>query len=227
MPPVTRPVSDESTDPVIETQVFWVKHRMEILIALLVVLAALLGYGGYRLYLAKRDAAAADLLAEAKGVGDYQKVFAQYPEAPAAATAYLRLAEAQKKEGKFAEANATLQTFIRDYPKRDDLVAIAKSAMAGNLESLGKKDEALEMYKRVAAEHPRSFTAPLAMLAEIPLLKQKDQIDDARRVCETILTQYRESFASMGAQSYLRTLKAKATPAPAASPAPAATPPAP
>ncbi len=216
MPPVTRPVSDESIDPVIETQVFWVKHRMEILIGLLVVLVALAAYGGYRLYTAKRDASAADLLADAKGPTDFQKVYSQYPEAPAAATACLRLADAQKKGGKFAESNTTLQTFLHNYPKHE-LASTAKSAMAGNLESLGKNDEALEMYKRVASENPRSFNAPLALLAEVPILKQKGQVDEARRVCETVLTQYRDSYAAMEAQQYLRTLKSNTTPAPAAS----------
>ncbi len=217
MPSETRPLSDQSTDPILETQVFWVKYRMEILIGLLVVLVALAAYGGYKLYTARRDAAAADLLADAKGPADFQKVFAEYPEAPAAATACLRLADAQKKDGKFADSNATLQTFVRNYPKHE-LVATAKSAIAGNLESLGKSDEALEMYKRVAAENPRSFNAPLALLAEVPLLKQKGQIEEARRVCETVLTQYRDSYASMEAQQYLRTLKPKPTAGPAASP---------
>ena len=223
MPPVTRPVSDESIDPVIETQVFWVKHRMEILMALIAVLIALAGYGGYRLYTAKRDASAVDLLANAKGASDFQKVFSDYPDAAAAATAYLRLADAQKKDGKFADANATLQNFIRKFPQHE-LVATAKSAMAGNLESLGKNDEALEMYKRVAAEHPRSFSAPLALLEEVPILKQKGQIDEARRVCETVLTQYRESYASTEASRYLRTLKPKATPAPVTTGAPSVSP---
>ena len=215
MPPVTRPVSDVS-DAVVETQIFWVKYRTEILIGLLVVLVALAGYGGYKLYTARRDAAAADLLADAKGPADFQKILAQYPEAPAAATACLRLADAQKKDGKFAESNATLQTFVRNYPKHE-LVATAKSAIAGNLESLGKTDEALEMYKRVAAENPRSFNAPLALLGEVPILKQKGQIDEARRVCETVLTQYRDSYASMEAQQYLRALKPKIAAEPAVS----------
>ncbi|MGZ5024223.1 MAG: tetratricopeptide repeat protein, partial [Chthoniobacterales bacterium] len=113
--------------------------------------------------------------------------------------------------------------FVRSYPKHD-LVATAKSAMAGNLESLGKKDEALEIYKRIAAENPRSFNAPLALLAEVPLLKQKGQIDEARRVCETVLTQYRDSYASSDAQRYLGTLKPTVAPAPVSTAAPVASP---
>ena len=36
----------------------------------------------------------------------------RYPNSPAAADAYLLLAEAQRSEKKFAEANTTLQAFI-------------------------------------------------------------------------------------------------------------------
>ena len=60
--------------------------------------------------------------------------------------------------------------------------------VAANLESLGKNDEALSTYQRLATEYPQSFNAPLALLAEVPFLKAKDRIDDARRVCETIMS---------------------------------------
>ena len=90
--------------------------------------------------------------------------------------------------------------------------------MAANLESMGKPDEALEMYRSVAAEYPRSYTAPMALLAQVPIFKQKGQMDEARRVCETVLTQYRESFAATEATGYLRTLKPATTPAPVSLP---------
>ena len=64
-------------------------------------------------------------------------------------------------------------------------------AMAANLESLGKYDEALTTYQRLAAGDPHGFNAPIALLSEVHLLKEKNQIDEARRVCETILTQCR------------------------------------
>ena len=68
--------------------------------------------------------------------------------------------------------------------------------MAANLESLGKKDEALSTYQRLATEYPQSFNAPLALLAQVPLLKAKNQIDEARRACETIMSQYRDSIVA-------------------------------
>ncbi|MDQ6626599.1 MAG: hypothetical protein M3Y69_10775, partial [Verrucomicrobiota bacterium] len=63
--------------------------------------------------------------------------------------------------------------------------------------------------------------APLALLSEAQLLRRTGKNDDARRVCETILTQYRESFASAEASNLLRRLK-PAVPAEPAAAAPTA-----
>lgn len=181
------------------------------------VLVALAIYGGYRLYSARRDDAAAALLAAAKGPTDFQKVLADYPGSAAAPSAALLLAQSQRQEKKFAEANTTLEGFLKRNPKHE-LVTTAMMAMAANLESLGKPDDALLMDRRIAAEHPRDFNAPLALLAQVHILKEKGQIEEARRVCETVLTQYRDSYASQEASQYLLNLK-PATPAPAVTPA--------
>lgn len=201
-----------SPDPLLETQVFWTQYKTSIILGLILALCLLAGIGGYRLYTAQRDSAAAALFASAKTPAEYQKVIADYPASGAAASASLLLAESQRKDQKFADANATLQAFITRDPKHE-LVGTARMAMAANLESLGKPEDALTLYRRVAAEGPRNFTAPLAMLAQVPLLQQKGQIEEARRVCETVLTQYRESYAAQEASVLLRTLKPKAAPA--------------
>lgn len=212
-----------SPDPLLETQVFWGHYKTPILLGLLIALCLLAGWGGYRLYTARQDAAAAALLASAKGAADFQKVIADYPSSAASASASLLLAEQQRKEQKFAEANSTLQAFTKASPKHE-FATTAKMAIAGNLESLGKPEEALIMYRRIAAENPRDFNAPLALLAEVHLLKQAGQVEEARRVCETVLTQYRESYAAQEAQRYLRTLKPTT---PSAGSAPVASPVAP
>jgi TolA-binding protein len=130
----------------------------------------------------------------------------------------------QRKESKFAEANTTLQSFIDRHPKHQ-LVTTAQMAIAANFDSLGRPDDALETYRRIAADHAQSFNAPMAMISQVPLLKAKGQIDDARRVCETVMTQYRDSFAAQEAQRYLKTLKpATNAAAPPAAPSPAAAP---
>ena len=92
--------------------------------------------------------------------------------------------------------------------------------VAANLESLGKNDEALSTYQRLATEYPQSFNAPLALLAQVPFLKAKDRIDEARRICETVMTQYRDSIVSNEAMRELMSLPRPAAP-PVTTPTPA------
>src|ERR1700730_3139955 len=130
-----------SHDAAIEAQVFWLRFKNEIATALIIVLLGIAGFAGYRLYTHSRDSAAAALLGSAKSPLDYQQVIARYPNTPAGASAYLLLAEAQRNEKKFAEANATLQAFVNKNPDHE-LVPTAQMAIAANLESMGKSDEA-------------------------------------------------------------------------------------
>jgi tetratricopeptide (TPR) repeat protein len=218
------PISSFS-DAALEGEVFWDRYKMAIMAALVIALLAAAGYGGYRLYSERRANAAAGLLASAKTAPEFQKVIAEYPSAPAGASAYLLLADAQKAEKKYSEAITTLQSFLNKHPKHE-LAGTARMAMAGNLEALGKMDEALTAYQRLATSEPRAFTAPAALFSQIRLLKEKNQIEEARRVCEAIMTQYRESRFAAEATYQLRLLKAKNEP-PAASPPPMAVSPAP
>ncbi len=202
-----------------ETRVFWERFKKEIIAVLVVALLAVIGFTGYRFYSDRRTASASASLANAKTVSEYQQVIASYPNTQAAANAYLLLAEAQRGEKKFAEANTTLQTFIAKFPQHE-FVSTARMAMAANLESMGKSDEALAGYQQVASMYPNSYIAPLALLAQVYILKAKNKPDDARRICETVLTQYRTSFWSGEAMQELRLMKPGSTPVPAAKPAP-------
>jgi TolA-binding protein len=195
-----------SRDAAIEARVFWIKFRKELVVLLLLALLGMAGFAGYRFYSDRRDTTAASLLAGAKSASDYERVIAQFSNTPAAASAYLLLAEAQRKEKKFAEANTTLQTFINKYPKHE-LVATAQMAMTANLESMGRSDQALAMYQQIAASFPKSYVAPFALLAQVELLKTKGRIDEARRICEAIMTNYRESILAGEANRQLRSLK--------------------
>ena len=222
-----------SYDAALETRVFWERFKTEITAALIIVVLAIVGFGAYRFYSDRRAAAASALLASAKSADAYQQVIADYPNTPAAADAYLLLAEAQRKEKKFTEANTTLQVFIDKNPNHE-LVSTAKMAMAANLESMGKNDEALSMYQQIASTYPNSFNAPLALLSQVYLLKSRNQTEEARRVCETILTRHRESFWAGEAAQELRLLKPSASSEPAPTStippflaAPSATPPKP
>jgi tetratricopeptide (TPR) repeat protein len=179
-----------SRDAAVEARVFWLRFQKEIAGLLIVFLLAIVAWTGYRFYAEKRDSTAAAALANAKNPEAYQAVIARYPNTPAAGSAYLLLAEAQRQQKKFVDANATLQRFINTNPKHE-FVPSAYLAMAANLESLGKVDEALAMYQRVAANYPDNYAAPFAMISQVTVLKTQKRIDEARRLCETILTRYR------------------------------------
>lgn len=227
------PISSFS-DAALEGEVFWDRYKTKVMAILVIALLAVAGFGGYRFYSERRANAAAGVLASAKTSAEYQKVISEYPSTPAGASAYLLVADAQKGEKKFSEAISTLQSFLNKHPKHE-LAGTARLAMAGNLEALGKLDEALTSYQRLAASEPGAYTAPVALYSQIRLLREKNQIEEARRVCETIMTQYRESRFAAEAGYLLRVLKVKneppaagppttvAPPAPAVSPAPPAT----
>jgi hypothetical protein len=80
-------------------------------------------------------------------------------------------------------------------------------ATAANLESLGKQDDALAMYQVIGSLNAGSFNAPQALLAQAQILEAKNRVEEARRVCETIMTKYRDSYAALEAARVLRTLK--------------------
>jgi predicted negative regulator of RcsB-dependent stress response len=179
-----------STDAAVKARVFWLRFQKEIAAALVILILAIVGFAGYRFYTYRRNSTAAELLGNVKTPQDYQEVINRYPGTPAGASAYLLLAERQRNEKKFAEANATLQMFVDKNPEHD-FVPTARLAMAANLESMDKDDEALSIYQRVANKYPNTYNGPLALISQLPLLKAKNRTEDARKVCEEILTKYR------------------------------------
>jgi len=179
-----------TTEASVETQVFWLRFQKEIAAALIVLILAMIGYAGYRIYINRRDANAAEMLGGAQTPQEFQEVIARYSGTPAGASANLLLAEKLQNEKKFTESNSALQNFIDRNPEHE-FAPTAQLMRASNLEAMGKDDEALAVYQQVAAKYPNTFSAPLAMISEVPLLKAKNRIEDARRVCEDILTKYR------------------------------------
>ena len=206
-----------SRDVALETRFFLERFKKEIIMVLIVALLAVIAFAGYRYYSDRRAAAAAASLAGAKTAQQYQQVIDRYPNSAAAGDAYLLLAEALRSEKKFAGANTTLQAFIAKFPQHE-FVSTGRMAMAANLESMGKSDEALAAYQQVATTYPNSYNAPLALLSQVYILG-KNKSDEARRICETILTQYRTSFWAGQAMQELRLLKPSSTPLPAMAPA--------
>jgi predicted negative regulator of RcsB-dependent stress response len=195
-----------SRDPALEAHAFWHKFKTQIVAVIFLAVLAIVVLGAYKLYSDQRDSTAAAELAAAKTPQDYEQVIARYANAPAAASASLLLAEAQRNQRKFAESNATLQAFIDKNPKHE-LASTAELAIAANLESMGKTDEALARYRQIAKDYAQTFAAPLALISEVPILKAKNQADAARVVYETIINQYGNSLWAMQAMQELRSMK--------------------
>lgn len=203
-PPPTRDVA-------LESRVFWLRFRKEIIAVILVALLVIIGFAGFRFYSDQQEESAASLLARAKGDAEFQQVITQYPSTSAAASAYLLLADQQRAEKKFTEANATLQTFVGKYPDHE-LAPTARVAMAGNLESMGKTDEALGVYQQVATGYPTNFNAPLALISRVHILKAKNRNDEARQACDTIINMYPESAWAREARQELFFMKPNTPP---------------
>lgn len=207
----------ETSDTALEAQVFWFRYRKEIAIVLSLALLTIIGFALWRFYQERRESDSAAVFAAAKTPADYQGVIDRYGDTPAAAAAYLLLADEQRKNGKFMDANATLQHFLDKFP-RHELASTARMSMAANLDALGKHDEATAAYQQVASADANSFNAPLALLAQAQILQGQGREDEARRVCETIMTQYRQSYAAIEASRLLATIKPTASPPPSAHP---------
>jgi predicted negative regulator of RcsB-dependent stress response len=206
------PIAKElRTDPALEAQVFWFKYRREIAILLILAIVAIIAIAGYRFYRDRREATAATLFGAAKTSTAYEGVINRYGDTAAAASAYLLLAGEERKQSKYSEANATLVKFLEKFPQHE-LASTARMAMAANLEAMGKQDEALATYQQIASANAGSFNAPVALIEQVHILQEKNRIDDARRICETIMTQYRDSYAAMEASQLLRTFLKSAKP---------------
>ena len=199
----------QSPDPALEAQVFWLKYRKELLGLLAIALVAISAVTAYRVYRDRREMAASAMFGSARTANDYLQVINRYGDTSGAAAAYLLLANIQREERKLSEANTMLQTFIDKFPQHE-LVSTARMAIAANLEALGKQDEALAMYQLIASTSAGTFNAPHALLAQVQILQAKNRTEDARRICETIMTKYRDSYAALEAARLLRTLKSTA-----------------
>ena len=210
------PTADASA-AALEAQVFWLRYRKEIAGLLVVGVLAICVFGAWRFIRDRREVAASAAFAAAKNPADYEQIVDRYGDTPAAASAYLLLADTQRKGGKIPNANATLERFLEKFSQHE-LASTARMSIAANLETMGKQDEAIAAYQQIAAGNPNSFNAPLALLAQAQILQVKNRSDEARRICETILMQYRQSYASMEASQLLKTLKPANSPAPTVSP---------
>ena len=209
---------------------FWIMHQRLVIRILIVALLAVAVWGAWLFMDYRRRAGSEDALGNAKTAADYRKVTADWTGTPAAGTAFIRLAEELRKEGKPADAAQALRDFLDKYPLHPLRVA-ASHALASSLETAGKFDEALAAYQQFAASHGRSAFAPLAYVGQARVLMSLGRQDEARKVLESIEQKFSGNPLMEEANVLLDEIKNPAarktggsprpTPPPAPAPAPA------
>ena len=209
---------------------FWIMHQRLVIRILIVALLAVAVWGAWLFMDYRRRAGSEDALGNAKTAADYRKVTADWTGTPAAGTAFIRLAEELRKEGKPADAAQALRDFLDKYPLHPLRVA-ASHALASSLETAGKFDEALAAYQQFAASHGRSAFAPLAYVGQARVLMSLGREDEARKVLESIEQKFSGNPLMEEANVLLDEIKNPAarktggsprpTPPPAPAPAPA------
>ncbi len=164
---------------------FWIMHRRLVIRIVIAALLAVTVWGAWLFMDYRRRAGSEDALGNAKTAADFRKVTTEWTGTPAAGTAFVRLAEELRKEGKPADAAQSLRDFLEKYPLHP-LRIPAAHALASSLETAGKFDEALAAYQQFGASYGRSSFAPLAYIGQARVLLALNRQDEARKVLEGI-----------------------------------------
>jgi tetratricopeptide (TPR) repeat protein len=209
---------------------FWIQHQRLIIRLVIIAVLAVAVWGAWLFLDYRRRAGSEGALALAKTAADYRKVTADWTGTPAAGTAYVRLAEELRKEGKPADATQSLREFLVKY-KVHPLRVGASHALASSLETAGKLDEALAAYQQFASDHGRSAFAPLAYIGQARVLVALGRGEEAQKALESVEQKFPGNPFVDDARVLLDEIKNAAgrktggsprpTPAPAPAPGPA------
>jgi TolA-binding protein len=129
---------------------------------------------------------------------DYLKVAQAHQGTAAGERARLLAAGALFTEGKYSDAHAQFDGFIRDYPA-SPWAGEAAFGVAASLEAQGKNDEALTAYQRVVTSYGNDAVANQSRMAMARIHEAKNQPEMALKIYEDISKQS-GGMGSMGAQ---------------------------
>ncbi|MEK0444838.1 MAG: hypothetical protein RLZZ399_159 [Verrucomicrobiota bacterium] len=200
---------------------FWLRHKASIQTVAGIVVVGLTAYGVLEWQTARKTAAAAEAFATAKTPEQLASFVSTYPSMPLAGNAALLLAEKQRSEKKYDEAQKTLREFISRSPNHP-LISAARLSVATTLEQQGKTEDALASYRSLAASDPRGFATPVAWLRVARILRSEGKIAEAKAAYETLQSQFPKSVFASDALLEAQELTPKTTdsaPAPEAKPA--------
>lgn len=192
-------------DSDLDAEFAWQRNKSKIIGGVAAVVAGAIAVSGWMFYSNIRTDAAQALLAEANGIAGYQEVIKKFPGTNPAADAILRLAAAQREEGKMEESTATFRDFLKKYPTHP-LAGAALLGVGQNQDAAGDSQSAVATYQQVITQYPKSFAAPYASYSEAEIYLRRFQRDEARRSYNMIVSQFPESIVARMAAGQLQRL---------------------
>jgi len=196
--PFTPPEVDQEIAPPSALELLWVNHRGSVIgviagmgILGLVILGVIASNRATVL-------ASESLLAAATNDAGWNEVISRYPKTPAAADAMLLLAASLRDAGKLEESNNLYSRFAETFPQ-SPLAVSGQLGRASNARLAGNLDQALAAYQQASAAYPQSYGAPFALFSSIRLLAQQGKMDDAKRLLQSLGSQYAASVSAQAA----------------------------
>jgi tetratricopeptide (TPR) repeat protein len=190
----------------------WVEKNARLLVVGVGVIIVLAGIWAYvNASSAAREEAAALAAAEATTAEDFLSVARQYAGTQRAAIAYIQAASLQNADTDWEGLRKTAEEFLSKHPKHPADFYM-RLALATALEGLGQRPEALSLYKETAAKDPDSFRAPEALFRAGVIEQESDNVDEARRLFDSVVEKYPASIWAGQARQRIAQLPAPAAP---------------
>ena len=204
--------SDAAQLPVFDRLEVWIgKNRTQALTGATIVIALGLIVGFYLWYKGEKETNASEALTSvsmptgpaprADAADAYLKVAAAYPKSSAAARAVLLAGATLFTEGKYDQAKAQFEKFVRDY-REPNFMGEALLGIGACLDAQNKTDEAIRAYKDLTEHHSGDPAVPQAKFALARLYEAQGKPELARTLFEDV---YRsEPNGSLGSEAGMR-----------------------
>lgn len=176
-------------------ELLWINHRGTVIAGAVAVVAIVLIVLGVMASSHAARIASETLLSEATDDAGIQAVIDKYPHSPAAGNAMLLIAASLRDHGKIDASNELYSRFAESFPN-STIVVSGLIGRASNARVSNHPDQALSSYQQAAAAFPQSYGAPFALFSQVQLLAQSGKTDDAKKILQTLLTQYPGSAAA-------------------------------
>lgn len=176
-------------------ELLWINHRGSVIAGIAGVIGIAIVIIGAMAVTHANQIASASLLSEATDDAGFHAVISKFPHSAAAANAMLLLAASLRDAGKIDASNELYSEFAERFPN-SSLAVSGLLGRASNARVSNHPDQAISSYQQAAAAFPQSYGAPFALFSQVQLLVQTGKAEDAKKVLQSLVTQYPGSAAA-------------------------------